>query len=247
MLDDNKIVESVWLGARLDTKTHKFHWEGKTEPIKNYQNWAILKNNTDYECAEIIPDGNDKGKWINTSCKKKNLVVCQKMQGWSLARLQKEFLNMKQDYELQITKLKKDLKDVNSTTIQNPLFPIGFTYVQLPNEKPPNETWPWMTWNDVSSTYENVFFRVTGGKAAVFGQVQEENAPRIIEVNTLYEGSIANRNQHSYENNTISKGEWSGWVYTGSSSGTSRYTRFYMTGGEVRPRNMAIRIWKRTG
>ena len=47
------------------------------------------------------------------------------MQGWSLARLQKEFLNMKQDHELQIKKLKN-----------NP-FPIGFTYVQLPKEKSP--------------------------------------------------------------------------------------------------------------
>ena len=25
LFDDNKIVESVWLGARLDTRTHKFH------------------------------------------------------------------------------------------------------------------------------------------------------------------------------------------------------------------------------
>ena len=84
LFDDNKIVEFVWLGARLDTKTHKFHWEGKTEPITNYEHWVKLKNNTDYECVEMIPDGNEKGKWINTSCKKKNLIVCQKMQGWGL-------------------------------------------------------------------------------------------------------------------------------------------------------------------
>jgi hypothetical protein len=78
----------------------------------------------------MIPDGNDKGKWINTSCKKKNFVVCQKMQGWSLARLQKEFLNMKQDYELQIRKLK------NLTAYP---FSVGFIYVQLPKEKSPTE------------------------------------------------------------------------------------------------------------
>ena len=128
MFYNNKIVDSVWLGARLDTKTHKFHWEGKTEPITNYENWAQLKNNTDYECVEMIPDGNEKGKWINAACKKRNIVVCQKMQDWSLTRLQKEFLNMKQGYELKFTKLK------NSTIqIQNNPVPIGFIYIQLPN------------------------------------------------------------------------------------------------------------------
>ncbi len=88
------------------------------------------------------------GKWSNVLCNKKNLVVCQKMQTWSLSHLQKLLLN----------------------TIKNP-FPIGFIYVQLPNEKSPTEIWPWMTWNEVSSAYAVVFFRVSGGNAASFGQV----------------------------------------------------------------------------
>jgi hypothetical protein len=33
------------------------------------------------------------GKWSNVLCNKKNLVVCQKMQTWSLSHLQKLLLN----------------------------------------------------------------------------------------------------------------------------------------------------------
>ena len=44
----------------------------------------------------------------------------------------------------------------------------------------------------------------------------------------------------------------SDWIYTGDYSkstayGHSVHLRFAVSGGEVRPRNMAIRIWKRTG
>ncbi|CAK9254333.1 unnamed protein product [Sphagnum jensenii] len=165
------------------------------------------------------------------------------MQGWSLARLHKEFLNMKQDYELQITKLK------NSTA--NP-FCVGFIYVQLPKEKSPTEIWPWMTWNDVSSTYAGVFFRVTGEEAAPFGQVQEDNAPRLGEVNTVwtYEAAWNKVSKHRAKldsNTTIPKIGLSEWIRSGDSTGISRYMSFKLSDGEVRPRNMAIRIWKRTG
>ena len=27
VFDDNKIVENVWLGAKRDSKTKKFHWD----------------------------------------------------------------------------------------------------------------------------------------------------------------------------------------------------------------------------
>jgi hypothetical protein len=49
------------------------------------------------------------------------------------------------------------------------------------------------------------------------------------------------------ENSTIAKGGWSDWVVTGKHDSAWRATRLYVSGGEVRPRNMAIRIWKRAG
>jgi hypothetical protein len=145
------------------------------------------------------------------------------MQTWSLSHLQKLLLN----------------------TIKNP-FPIGFIYVQLPNEKSPTEIWPWMMWNDVSSAYAGVFFRVTGGEAATFGQVQEDNSPRLSEVNGLLEDQKAQHSQSNWWNNTIPREGWSNWVITGW-TGQVNFIRFQMSGGEVRPRNMAIRVWKRTG
>ncbi len=87
------------------------------------------------------------------------------------------------------------------------------------------------------------FFRVTGGEAASFGQVQGDNAPRIYE--TDLDECI---NHRTYNNFTLPIGEWSEWTFSGSGSGSPLWCRRYLTsGGEVRPRNMAIRIWKRTG
>jgi hypothetical protein len=60
----------------------------------------------------------------------------------------------------------------------NKNIPIGFIYVQLLSEKSPAEIWPLMTWDDVSSAYADVFFGVTGGKDASFGQIQEDNIPQ---------------------------------------------------------------------
>ncbi len=232
LFDNNKIVESVWLGARLNTETHKFQWEDKTEPIKNYENWAQLKNNTDYECLEMIPDGIDKGKWINASCKKKNLVVCQKMQDWSLARLQKEFLSMKQDYELQITKLKN-----------NPV-PIGFIYVQLPSQPEPHTLWPMVEWENVTPEYAGNFLRAEGHGSAKFGEIQEYSLPKI----SITEAD--NNPDNAWQTTKVLPlNSCTGYIYTGDhalNSGRSEQSlNFCLSSEEVRPRNVAIKIWKR--
>ncbi len=69
---------------------------------------------------------------------------------------------------------------------------------------------------------------------------------------TLVEVNVAEYNdqmghQDECRNNTIPKEGWSYWNYIGGSSGTTLEMSFKVSGGEVRPRNMAIRIWKRTG
>jgi hypothetical protein len=111
-----------------------------------------------------------------------------------------------------------------------------------------------MTWKDVSSTYAGVFFRVMGGKAASFGEVQEDDAPRLIEVTTgfndhlhLEKGGYGQYIEYGY-NITIPKEGWSDWTITGhytKDDAITRLTRFQTSGKEVRPRNMAIRVWKR--
>jgi hypothetical protein len=121
------------------------------------------------------------------------------------------------------------------------IVPIGFIYVQLPNEKSPTEIWSWMTLNDMSSIYAGVFFRVTGGEAASFGQVQEDNAPRLVKIDAISE--IAGHTSSYSDNQSLSKGSWSDIVWTGDVASdwkASRRIRFLVSDGEVRPRNMAI-------
>ena len=156
---------------------------------------------------------------------KRILFFCQKLHTWSLNHLQKVLLE----------------------TIKNPV-PIGFIYVQLPNEKSPVDIWPWTIWKDITSVYAGVFFRAGGGNAAGFGQIQVENTPRLIEVDTCSSDDAACNELHKkikmVYNSTLPVGGRSNLVYTGASSSTSRYTCFVTTGGEVRLRNMAIQIWK---
>jgi hypothetical protein len=97
-----------------------------------------------------------------------------------------------------------------------------------------------MTWNDVSSAYAGVFFRVAGGEAASFGQVQGDNAPRLIGVYSRYCEKL--RDNPTSESHLLMKlGRRSGVT-----AGEPLFDiDFEMSDGEVRPRNMAIRVWKR--
>jgi len=101
-----------------------------------------------------------------------------------------------------------------------------------------------MQWTDVSAHYAGVFFRVEGGRAASFGQTQEESAPHLVkveygvnddyqEVIDTFPGQTSKRILSSGLNN----GAWH----------SHETLRFTLSGGEVRPHNMAVKVWKRTG
>ena len=105
------------------------------------------------------------------------------MQTWSLSHLQKIVLNS----------IKK-----------NP-SPIGFIYVELPNEKSPTEIWPWMIWKDITSSYAGLFFRAEGGGLEVFEKIQEDNTHRLVEVNVAEYNRQTMGHQDEWRNNTIPK------------------------------------------
>ena len=127
---------------------------------------------------------------------------------------------------------------------QNPI-PIGFIYVQLPNQLEPKILWATMEWKDVTSEYAGLFFRAEGKGAAEFGEIQSENSPRLT--------NVEQDRPHDWDDRLeISPGnEWSSWVYSGDTHPQphpethSTLQRFKVSGGEVRPRNVAMRIWKR--
>jgi hypothetical protein len=137
----------------------------------------------------------------------------------------------------------KDLKDSLNNLKQNPV-PIGFIYVQLPSQSDPRTLWSTVEWTEVSSDYAGNFFRVVGGNAGTFGSIQEENTLRITHIQSSPYGPYG-----SYSNSTvISPGKTSEWTYSGQQciSGICTLLAFTTSTGEVRPRNQAMRIWKRT-
>jgi len=148
----------------------QFKWDDGSEFV--YSNWATgsPKNLADY-CVQMHSEVVYLGKWIDEPCSKKNLVVCQKNQIWTIARLQEIVQEMRITYVNRLVALE-----------QRGAIPIGFTYVQLSHEKALSEIWPTMVWNDVSTAYAGVFFRVEGGTSAHFGEVQTEAAPRLTSV-----------------------------------------------------------------
>jgi hypothetical protein len=159
-------------------------------------------------------------------------------------------IKVQEIYESRIEEIMKQINNQQSTIDnlkQNPV-PIGFIYTQLPDQPEPMSLWPITEWVDVSSEYAGLFFRVEGGGSAAFGLPQEENSPRLTYVHRQ-DGARSNADLLPMK---LYPGQWSPFFMTATgvrgSIETGRYTylRFKISDGEVRPRNKAIRIWKRT-
>ncbi len=162
LFKNENIVENVWIRAKIidiSLGLKYSNWK-KDEPIYN----------TEYDCIEMVPDSNPPGKWVNKPRSVKNIVVCEKKQSWSQEKLLQSYI----EFETKIEKL------------FNNLLPIGFIYVQLPNQDGPGKIWPGYKWTDVSSIYAGQFFRVVGGNVGQFGEIQEESCPQITKVNDVY-------------------------------------------------------------
>ena len=240
-----KAVDNVWIGAKyLGNKLYQ--WEDGSQLAGNgFNNWAAgnPKNLTDH-CVEMLADeGPSMGKWADERCEKRNMVVCQRMPPMSVQLIAATVIELKHSLQMMASSLAENKKEIAAT------IPIGFTYVQLPKDKPPSELWPSMTWADVSKDYEGVFFRVVGGDAASFGQLQQGNAPRLGTIHsTLHGKDDINTYRGSPYNLTIPMSGWSDGIFTGSYTGANYYyMNFKLTDtGEVRPKNMAIKVYKRT-
>jgi len=120
------------------------------------------------------------------------------------------------------------------------VYPIGVTYVQYPFSVGPNELWPLMKWVDMSSSYQGNFLRVLGGQSAAWETPQSSCIPKIshVENKNVGEGGYV----HLME---LPASGWSNVVFSGRDSGKPWATRFKVQDCEVRPANIAVRIWKR--
>lgn len=270
LFSSTKKVDNFWLGSKLQLSpggVATFKWVDNTE--LTYTNWVSrgTRNRSDY-CVQIEAEPESQGKWADEPCEKKNAVVCQKRQIWSLDRLQESFLSTRNELRgslqtevhknaeanRKIAQLMQSFENLQLTHIKTvsdlkqSLLPVGFIYAQLPNEDGPAKIWPWATWQDVSATYKGVFFRILGENSAAFGETQEEASPRLTRVERIYKQGESHRNDIEIVKNSASD-----WIYTGDdvktgSGNNVNHTisiRFITSGEEVRPRNMAIRVWKR--
>lgn len=254
-LQSQNVVDNVWLGLKF-VNDH-YEWTDSTE--LHYTNWAdgSPKNSSEF-CVQIQTDDKEFGKWSDVQCIKKNLVMCEKIQLWSQTHLQKQVIELqfsvsesKQTEEKlngRIKELEASNSDLNTRLTnlegtvtgisQNP-FPVGFIYVQLPNEQSPADIWSWMVWEDITANYAGVFFRAEGGGSEAFGGVQEENSPRLAHIQKFV-------GVPSIDDVWMgAPGEASAVVDSAASGALDQGLQFTLTGGEVRPRNMAVRIWRR--
>ncbi len=257
-----KTVDNVWIGAKYNSTSKQFRWADNST-LNGYSNWAAgnPKNLTDH-CVEMLADEGLEGKWAEDRCARNSRVVCQRMplpSIWVISRTVIELKHSLQqtasklaETESKLEKTEKSLVETKKEFLEKlnkESIPIGFIYVQLPKDKAPSELWPSMTWTDISADYEGVFFRVVGGDAASFGQVQQGNAPRLGTVHIIYDSVDEINTYHRAPYNlTIPMNGWSDQICTGSYSGSNNhYINFKLTDtGEVRPKNMAIKVYKRT-
>ena len=171
------MIENAWIGAKFDNETKQFYWDDENQSNFTYENWEQLKDGSKHNCVEMIPNGKDKEKWTNTPCEKRNVVVCQKNQEWTLEKLKKEYLYSKKQSQIKIqhlkdsylqmeTRIKQDYSKIKYKIQQNyaNLVPIGFIYTEFPNQAEPLSIWPNYKWQDVTQQYSNLFFRAQGNK-----------------------------------------------------------------------------------
>jgi hypothetical protein len=149
--------------------------------------------------------------------------------------------------------------DSNALELADSLIPLGFIYVQLPNQPEPAILWPNYNyvWENISDSYAGAFFRAEGGLANKFEKqavAQEESVPNI-------KGNFNGR-QLSDEN--VGNGSTASGAFIvggaqerptpnsrsdskqyGFSFDASRSSPAYGRRSEVAPANYTIRIWQR--
>ncbi|CAG2102106.1 unnamed protein product [Medioppia subpectinata] len=249
----------VWIGAQrrtlpADNVTDFKWWDGSSV---EYSNWlpgrpsvvdrsdcVVMKSR--YTLTGII----SHGQWVNTVCNAHNVVLCQKIRYWQ----HKEMQNIVIAARRHTTQMYNNLDTVRNihhyeskiTQMADEHLPVGYIYVQYPHQSDPINLWPAYTWSDVTATYAGQFFRAEGGGSLTFNQgVQSEQAPKISKISWK-----SRREGEGNWNIDLPANGWSDLIFGGLDGGFwgekfgSR--RFYVTGGEVRPRNQAVRIFKRT-
>ncbi|KAJ6638576.1 C-type lectin lectoxin-Lio1 [Pseudolycoriella hygida] len=246
---------NVWIGAqRRPGSSSEFVWNDGSA-VQRFTNWAAghptekIGRNCVQMRSQLSRQSADM-EWVDIACTLPNWFICEKPQIWLPEHLQQAVLGLRREvrdtmygFTDQITEMAKQL-DMANTKLkyfqENPI-PIGFIYVQLPYQPEPRNIWSGVEWSEVTAEYSGLFFRAEGGGSGQFGCTQAENSPRLINVN----GRIATSTVMSSVEITPN-GLASETLSAGASGALNHWgLSFTVSAAEVRPRNTAIRIWKR--
>ncbi|CAG2100260.1 unnamed protein product [Medioppia subpectinata] len=233
------ISNSVWLNAGVKNK----HIVWMDSSSGEFENWIDGHPINDSNYVKMVAEQGQLGKWKDVACDKTNAYICKRVVKWSgrsTGALDWERLDEALGDIAQL-KVNQGILQSELAQLSQSQVPIGFIYVQLPGQVEPKTLWPQYTWSDVTATYAGQFFRAEGGDSIAFGQgIQSDNAPRLTEAKwDEVHGAIS----AVYPK----PGQWSGWLDVGNWAINSQKIsiNLLMSDGEVRPRNQAVRLFKR--
>ena len=223
------IAGNVWIG--LEYVGNNFTWIDGND--MSYQNWDenAVKDGIN-KCVDMVTYESDFGKWIDDNCNKKYLIACQKKQDTKtvLSQQVKNLTNVIEKLEIKV----------------NIMIPIGFLYTQLPEQSSPQQLWPSLQWTEVTQQYAGLFFRAEGSGSLPFGQTQPSNQSWISDIWSWSQNADKEDGRYPF-NIGLKEGEWTSLYPAPKFQRLPMfyYLSFYTTSAEVRPKNTAIKIWKR--
>ena len=236
----NEISSNAWLGMKYTNKS--FEWVDGTKV--NYSNWAddAMRDGSG-PCVLMSLVKANLGKWLDDSCKREALIVCQKKQVFTLNTLRTAFESMENKMSETLVAVEDKMKILELSTI-----PRGFLYTQLPEQSPPEQLWPHMKWTEVTEKYAGLFFRAEGNTSEPFGQVQSANQSTIstFRIMAAFGNAIT---PYDTDHFIPASHGWNNISWTTSYNYTYPFYSMgvHITTGDVRPVNTAVRIWKRIG
>jgi hypothetical protein len=217
-----------------------FKWMDGTDT--NFTNWAndAVRDGT-AQCVQMSLVDKTIGKWLDESCKRTALIVCQKQQELNFNLLAESIQKMEKTIE--IVKNKTDIQEKELSSIKASVIPLGFLYTQFPNQSKPEDLWPNTKWSEITSQYSGLFFRAEGAGSEPFGKIQLANQSIISDSHLQGVHYYPEDKPVEMKSTTLIKEHWTN-IDTGNYL-ILGILQLFTTGGEVRPKNTAIKIWKR--
>ncbi|XP_054155122.1 uncharacterized protein LOC128953642 [Oppia nitens] len=241
MVEENDIVvvnglkdkAVVWIDAEWDKSTKQFRWHSSGDPLHyaNFNADAVIDGTNPCVYLEVSGAGDTlTHDWMTDKCDQKKTVICQ------IGGASDTDLNTK------VNKIVKQMAD-----LQKNMIPIGFIYVQLSGQSDPKKLWPNYTWSNVTNDYAGLFFRAASNTSALFDakkvNIQEAGERMITHINAVGLNQVSHTDKTQERDIQLPVDGNTTELVPGEALNSLKFT---VQNDELRPRNTAILIWKRT-